>query len=270
MPRIVVSYIKEDRVDPYLEALALVGVPESDLLRATPMRVADVDLGDWMRQADGLLLTGGADLQPCLYGEGRNPAAHLDPPAADRDQMEWDLLSLAREQRVPVFGICRGHQTLNVFLGGALMQDIALETGRTGHDCFVDAGWEPGHLAHEVVPARNAHPLTAAFARYLRPLVNSRHHQAVKRIGNSLVLAATAPDGIIEATASEIGAGWWLQSVQWHPENLMEMDVHRELFERFILAARERSARKGGANLKAPHGRGVESSAVTEEAGIRG
>jgi gamma-glutamyl-gamma-aminobutyrate hydrolase PuuD len=244
MPRIIVSYIREDRIEPYLEALALVGVPEQDVLRATPMRVADVDLAGWMSRADGLLLTGGADLQPCLYGEGRDPAAGLDAPAADRDQMEFDLLALARRERVPVFGICRGHQTLNVFLGGALMQDIELATGKPGHDCFVDRGFAPDHYAHEVVPARPTHPMAAWLARFLRPLVNSRHHQAVKRLGRGLELMATAPDGIVEATASAVSADWWLQSVQWHPENLMEQEVHRGLFERFRVAAEARAARR--------------------------
>src|SRR6187455_2221037 len=112
MPNIVVAYIKEDKVAPYIDALAAVGVAESEIFRATPMRLADVDsreLRDW---ADGLLLTGGADIQPALYGEGRIAEAKLDVPAPDRDQMEWDLLAAAREAKIPVFGICRGHQTL--------------------------------------------------------------------------------------------------------------------------------------------------------------
>jgi putative glutamine amidotransferase len=143
-----------------------------------------------------------------------------------------------------VFGICRGHQTLNVFLGGSLHQDIELQTGNVGHDCFVDDGWAPDHLAHEIVPAKSWHPLAAWLARFLRPLVNSRHHQAVQRIGSGLEPMATAPDGINEATASPANADWWLQSVQWHPENLIEQEVHRGLFERFVAeAARRRASR---------------------------
>lgn len=248
MPNIVVAYIKEDKVAPYLEALEAVGVGENEIFRATPLRLGDVDLGELAAWADGLLLTGGADIQPALYGEGRNPLAELDAPAPDRDQMEWDLLALAREHRVPVFGICRGHQTLNVFLGGALWQDIELQTGNVGHDCFADDGWALDHLAHEIVPAKSWHPLAAWLARYLRPLVNSRHHQAVKRVGTGLEVMATAPDGINEATASPVNAPWWLQSVQWHPENLIDQEVHRGLFERFVAeAARHRAARSGRA-----------------------
>ena len=247
MPNIVVAYIKEDRVAPYLGALAAVGVPESDVYRATPMRTDGVDLRPWMARADGLLLTGGADLQPALYGEARLPEADLDPPAADRDQLEWDLLSLARQHRVPVFGICRGHQTLNVFLGGALHQDVELATGKTGHDCFADDGWALDHLAHEVVPAKTHHPLAAWLARFLRPLVNSRHHQAVRRLGTGLELVATAPDGIVEATASAANADWWLRSVQWHPENLLSHEVHRGLFEQFVAEARSAGERRASA-----------------------
>jgi putative glutamine amidotransferase len=240
VPNIVVSYIKEDKVAPYLEALAAAGVAENDVFRATPMRTAQIDLRPWMDRADGLLLTGGADIQPALYGEARIPGAKLDAPVADRDQMEWDLLSLARERRVPVFGICRGHQTLNAFLGGSLYQDLGLQTGVAGHDNFIDDGWALDHLAHEVIPAKSHHPMSSWFARFLRPLVNSRHHQAVKALGKGLEVVATSPDGVIEATASPARSDWWLRSVQWHPENLLEMEVHRGLFEHFVERARQR------------------------------
>ncbi|MGE0641414.1 MAG: gamma-glutamyl-gamma-aminobutyrate hydrolase family protein [Thermoanaerobaculia bacterium] len=238
MPNIVVAYIKEEKVAPYLEALEEVGIPESDVFRATPMRTQGLDLREWMSRADGLLITGGADLQPALYGEARNPAAHLNPPAADRDQMEWDLLVLAREHRIPVFGICRGHQMLNVFHGGSLYQDIRLATGIEGHNCAADDGWALDHLAHELVPASTRHPLAAWLARDLRPLTNSRHHQAVQRIGTGLELVATAPDGIIEATASPAKSDWWRRSVQWHPENLMNREVHHGLFDQFAAETR--------------------------------
>ncbi len=242
MPNLIVSYIKEDKVAPYLDARAIVGVPENEIFRATPMRIEGLDLARWVADADGLLLTGGADIQPALYGEGRNPQAKLDPPAPDRDQMEWDLLDLARKHRVPVFGICRGHQTLNVFLGGALYQDVELQTGNVGHACFADDGWALDHLAHEIVPGKGRHPLAAWFARFLRPLVNSRHHQAVKRVGDGLDVVATSPDGLVEATAAPENADWWLQSVQWHPENLIDREVHRGLFERFVAVAERRRA----------------------------
>ncbi len=236
MPNLVVAYIKEDKVAPYLEALAAVGVPESDIFRATPRRTATVDLHALLARADGLLLTGGADLQPCLYGEARIREANLDKPVPDRDQLEWDLLSEARAHRTPVFGICRGHQMLNVFLGGSLYQDIALQTGRSGHDNFIDRGFALDHLAHDVVATGITHPFAVWVERFGHPAVNSRHHQAVKVPGRGLVAAAVADDGTIEATVAA-DPDWWLASVQWHPENLVEQPFHRGLFEDFLAAA---------------------------------
>lgn len=243
MPNIVVAYIKEDKVAPYLEALATVGVAESDIFRATPRRLATIDLGALLARADGLVLTGGADLQPCLYGEARIREANLDKPVPDRDQMEWDLLSLAHDFRTPVFAICRGHQMVNVFLGGALYQDIALQTGATGHDNFIDRGFALDHLAHEIVATGLDHPFAAWVGRFGRPMVNSRHHQAVKVPGRGLVPAAVALDGTIEATVRP-GSDWWISSVQWHPENLVDQTFHRGLFEDFLAAAEEFEARR--------------------------
>lgn len=236
MPHLVVAYIKEDKVAPYLEALAAVGVAESDIFRATPRRTASVDVQELVSRADGLLLTGGADLQPCLYGEARIQAANLDKPVPDRDQLEWDLLAAARSHRTPVFGICRGHQMVNVFLGGSLFQDVELQTGNRGHDNFVDRGFALDHLAHEVVAAGLDHPFSAHLASFGQPVVNSRHHQAVRTPGRGLATAAIAADGIVEATVST-DPGWWVTSVQWHPENLVHHPFHRGLFEAFLAAA---------------------------------
>ena len=243
MPNIVVAYIKEDKVAPYIEALAAVGVPESDIFRATPRRTSTVDLHALLARADGLLLTGGADLQPCLYGEARLPGANLDKPVPDRDQLEWDLLTEARSHRTPVFGICRGHQMVNVFLGGTLYQDIELQTGREGHDNFIDRGFALDHLAHDIVSSGIDHPFAARLEKFGHPAVNSRHHQAVKAPGEGLLTAAQALDGTIEATVAG-AAGWWISSVQWHPENLVDQPFHRALFEDFLTAAGEFARRR--------------------------
>ncbi len=243
MPKVVVAYIKEDKVAPYLEALATVGIAEHDIFRATPRRTASVDLHALLARADGLLLTGGADIQPCLYGEARLRGANLDRPVPDRDQLEWDLLVEARAHRTPVFGICRGHQMLNVFQGGTLFQDIELQTGHQGHDNFIDRGFALDHLAHDVVSTGIAHPFAARLERCGHPAVNSRHHQAVKTPGRGLVAAAVAADGTIEATVAP-DPEWWIASVQWHPENLVEQPFHRGLFEDFREAAAAFAARR--------------------------
>ncbi len=245
MPNIIVSYIKEDKVAPYLEALTVCGLAEDDVFRATPRRTAAVDLEELCARADGLLLTGGADIQPCLYGEARIRQAHLDKPVPDRDQMEWDLLTLARAHRTPVFGICRGHQMVNVFLGGTLHQDLALQTGRSGHDNFIDRGFALDHLAHDIVATGIEHSLTSWIEKFGRPAVNSRHHQAVKVPGKGLVPAAVALDGTVEATVSS-ASDWWISSVQWHPENLVDQPFHRGLFVDFLETA------EGFATLRSP------------------
>jgi putative glutamine amidotransferase len=242
-PRFVVAYIKEDKVAPYLEALAAVGVAESDIFRATPRRTAATDLSALLAGADGLLLTGGADIQPCLYGEARIREAHLDKPVPDRDQLEWDLLVAARAHRTPLFGICRGHQMVNVFLGGTLFQDIELQTGRVGHDNFIDRGFALDHLAHDIVSTGIAHPFAARLDAFGHAAVNSRHHQAVRTPGKGLVAAAVAGDGTIEATVAT-DADWWVTSVQWHPENLVEQPFHRGLFESFVAAATDFERRR--------------------------
>lgn len=239
MPRILIAYLREDKVGPYVDALAAAGLDRSEVVRATPERADSAHLDQLVAGADGLLLTGGADVDTRLYGEEPNPRARLDPPVRERDQMERELLDRARRRGIPVFAICRGHQMLNVFLGGSLFQDLALQAERAGHDCFVEDGFAPDHRAHEVTATDAGHP----FARRLRELgdplsVNSRHHQGVRRPGSGMVITALAPDGVIEATALE-HASWWVRSVQWHPENLTADPAHRALFADFLAAARQ-------------------------------
>lgn len=247
MPKLIVAYAREKRVAPYLEALALCGVGEEEIYLATPGRTNEVDLSGVVAEADGLLLTGGADLQPCLYHQPRLPGVELDDPNAERDQMEWDLLHHARARALPVFGICRGLQMIDVFLGGSLWQDLALQHGASGHDCFVDRGWALDHVAHTVAVGATAHPFAARLARHAPLEVNSRHHQGVLQLGAGLVPVARAPDGTVEALAWA-GDDWWLRAVQWHPENLVAHPAHRELFADFVEEAeRARAARRAAA-----------------------
>jgi putative glutamine amidotransferase len=238
VPRILVAYLREDKIGPYVEALAAAGLERGQIVRTTPALAADADLEALVDGVDGLLLTGGADVETRLYGEAPIPEANLDPPVPERDRLEHELLERARRRELPVFAICRGHQMVNVFLGGSLFQDLALQAGLVGHDRFVDAGFAPDHRAHEVAATGADH----AFARRLREIgdplpVNSRHHQGVRRLGTGMVVAARAPDGAIEATALDDPA-WWVRSVQWHPENLIADPAQLALFADFLVAAR--------------------------------
>jgi len=184
---------------------------------------------------DGILLTGGEDVAPSLYGE--EPHRRLGDVDPRRDQLEAGLLLAARARGVPVLGICRGIQLVNAALGGTLWQDLATQ--------------RPEALAHNQQAGRTArtHAVTAIAGTRIAAAaqagtfeVNSFHHQAIRRLAPGLVATATAPDGIIEAVESEPGAPWLL-AVQWHPEEFhAESDaVDRGLFAELIAAARARA-----------------------------
>jgi putative glutamine amidotransferase len=181
---------------------------------------------------DGLLLTGGEDVDPALYGA----AAHASLGRVDsrRDTNELAMVAEARARQVPILGICRGIQLCNVAFGGTLIQDLPSE--------------RPGPVEHDSPAARDVrcHPIAITAGSRLADIMgvttldaNSFHHQAVDRVGDGLVASAVAPDGVIEAIESASGT-MWVVAVQWHPEELaMQPDAHDlKLFSALIAAAR--------------------------------
>ena len=185
---------------------------------------------------DGLLLPGGADLDPASYGEERRPLCdRSDPP---RDQLELLLVRWACEDRKPLLGICRGLQILNVAAGGTLYQDIATELpGAVKHDYFPGQGHARDYLAHHVqiadTPSRLREIVGAATLR-----VNSLHHQGIAALGQGLVATAVGPDGLVEAAERPLAEDHFSVAVQWHPEALYATDpTARRLFAEFIEAA---------------------------------
>jgi putative glutamine amidotransferase len=184
---------------------------------------------------DGLLLTGGEDVAPALYGEAPHPAlGDVDPR---RDQLEAGLLHAARERGIPVLGICRGIQLINAAMGGTLWQDLA-----TQRSDALAHNQQAGRTARTHAVTTTAGTRVAAAARTGTFEVNSFHHQAIKRLAPGLVATATAADGIIEAVESEPGAPWLL-AVQWHPEEFHaeSVAVDRGLFAALVAAARSRA-----------------------------
>lgn len=183
---------------------------------------------------DGVLMTGGPDVDPALYGETREPqVVSLAPPA--RDHFELELAREAIRQDAPVLAICRGLQVLNVAAGGSLVQDIPTSI--------------PGALGHDVKDPKNAIAHTvriapgsriAALLAGTETRVNSRHHQAVKRVGNGLEVTATAPDGIVEAL--EKPDARFCVAVEWHPENFVETGEFLPLFEALVRASSEKKS----------------------------
>jgi putative glutamine amidotransferase len=215
----------------YEEAVRRAGGDPRVLDRTTD-RPADV-----VRSVGGVLLAGGGDVRPSIYGEQAHST--FDAAEAGRDDYEIELVRRALDADVPVFAICRGIQLLNVARGGTLIQDIASQvTGALEHKLTV-----PPHqsfeLAHEVWMEKDS--LLATLMR--EPLagadncnVNSRHHQAVKTLGEGLIAAATAPDGVIEAI--EDPSRGFCVGVQWHPENFYRTGEFRPLFEGFVQACK--------------------------------
>ncbi|MEQ9093060.1 MAG: gamma-glutamyl-gamma-aminobutyrate hydrolase family protein, partial [Miltoncostaeaceae bacterium] len=158
---------------------------------------------------DGLLLLGGPDIGAARYGAEPHPTA--DPPVELRDAVELALVAEARRRHLPMLGICRGMQVINIACGGTLVQHLpeshSTEEHRRRTGYF--AGNEHGITAREgsrVARAEGEHPVEVA----------SHHHQAVDRLGDGLRVTATAADGMIEAL--EVEGEAWQVGVQWHPE----------------------------------------------------
>ena len=187
---------------------------------------------------DGILIPGGVDMDPETYGEAILPeTGRLDPP---RDCVELQLVRWAWEDGMPVLGLCRGAQVINVSRGGSLWQDIPSQWtnpaggGTLMHDCYPTKGFERTHHAHTVDLAAGTR-LHAAMPRPSVP-VNSMHHQSVNRVGDGLVVSAVAPDGVVEAVEGTGGA--FMIGVQWHPEVFETHDPFtRHLFRDFMGAA---------------------------------
>jgi putative glutamine amidotransferase len=194
--------------------------------------VLQMDAAASLENLDGVLLTGGGDVDPARYNAVPHPKT--EPPDAARDGFELELVRLALEGDVPILGVCRGMQVMNVAAGGTLIQDIPSEVNRPlGHQ--ID---NPLYaIAHEVWVARDS-ALGAAMKEELGDgevlQVNSRHHQAIQQMAPDFKVSATAPDGVIEAI--ERPASRFCVAVQWHPENFWRTGEFRALFEDFVRA----------------------------------
>lgn len=234
---IIVTCELAEKVGPYVAALKAAGVP-SEAIRVLLPDEPGESFRELGARAAGVLLCGGPDVEPHRYGETPLPGIELDL-IPRLDAIELDVLAGARERGVPVWGICRGLQVLNVYFGGSLWQDLPSQ--RSGAEAHRTRGPKDA-MAHPVEPHEGSAPLAEALG--VEPLyVNSRHHQGIKTLGDDLVAVATSPDGLIEAV-SHRRDDWWVEAVQWHPENLLAHEGHRMLGERFraAIAARGKEA----------------------------
>lgn len=190
---------------------------------------------DWpvlIARLDGLLLSGGEDIAPTLYGE--TPQPWLGRVDETRDHAELGLVRLWVSTGKPLLAICRGHQVLNVALGGTLTQDILTEVPEALDHAYVPSR-PMERIVHQVTIMPDSH-LAKVLGRTTLE-VNSAHHQAVIQPGTGLRVVAYAPDGINEAT--ELVDHPFCISVQWHPEAMAKTsETMRSLFEAFVQHAR--------------------------------
>jgi putative glutamine amidotransferase len=181
---------------------------------------------------DGILLTGShSDVDPFLYNARRSDACGSVQPL--RDQMDFFMLETSIRRKIPVFAICFGIQSLNVFLGGSLIQDIpAFMNTPIRHNQSESKGFP----CHKIEISSGS--ILERIAGGMGAMVNSTHHQAIDRLGQGLKLDALAPDGIIESVSSA-DPSHWILGVQWHPERSFACDdFSRKLFEDFLARCR--------------------------------
>lgn len=229
----VIGVTRCSRLDDYIASVERSGA------RARVLEVSESPRAV-LETIDGLLLTGGGDVDPAFYGEDRHDT--VDDAEPGRDEFEIDLARRAMQDDVPLLAICRGAQVLNVAAGGTLVQDIpsALTTDLAHRvtepkDC----------VAHDIQVANDSRlfrALGTAVSASCACRVNSRHHQSVGKVGQNLRASATASDGVVEGI--EAPDAQFCVGVQWHPENFWRTGEFKPLFDTFVAAARARSESK--------------------------
>jgi putative glutamine amidotransferase len=232
MAPITVAVAPARTMDDYREAMRLAGITHLELVHGEDAPEAVV------ARHGGLMLLGGTDVDPAFYGEPRHPTTEIAP--APRDAYEIALVVAAIAQDLPIQAICRGIQLLNVALGGSLVQDIPSQVVQPR-----DHRPAVGHpmIAHyvEVAPgSKIAELLAGEIERDGFCAVNSRHHQAVARLGDGLKITASSVDGVVEAV--ERPASRFCVAVQWHPESFWQSGRFLGLFRGFLEAVQRTPA----------------------------
>lgn len=215
------------RVNPnYLSALERAGARTS--LLHPPMTATD--LKEALQAADGLLIPGGTDLDPALYGQSNAEGLSqgIDPLI---DTLDLEAITFAREHNLPVLGICRGLQVLNVAYGGTLYQDIETNFSTAIPHRFSQEKDRPleGHTV-TIEPGSRLHAILGD-----QITVNTYHHQGIRQLGEALTPTAFSPDGLIEAFEAP-----GILAVQWHPERMTEIPAFQSLFDDFVQTCRKK------------------------------
>ena len=208
---------------PYVRALARAGAVPIVL----PPLAVDI-VPSLLQTLSAVCLSGGPDLDPSAYDA--DPAPELGPIEPHLDQFELEVARAADAAGLPILGICRGAQTLNVARGGSLHQHLPAVTDRSVDHRQTAPGWVETHPVRVEPGSRLSSVLHTDELR-----VNSFHHQAVERLGSDLVAVAWAPDGTVEGI--EDPGERFVLGVQWHAETLDRGPVHPRLFEALVAAA---------------------------------
>lgn len=226
---------------PYMRFIEQCGAQTVAVSPTTPMPQFEALMG----RCSGFLIPGGNDIQPFRYG--KTLEGPLDDPVPQRDEFELAAVQWAVEHGVPVLGICRGAQVLNVALGGTLRQIADGSEQHVGSSDaqlsgrFVDH-WpceQGGAFAHEI--GIQPHTLAGAVLKAPRAFVNSLHHQAIDACGQAVVVDAFAPDGVVEAI--HVDGHPFALGVQWHPERISEQRESRAIGRAFVQACSRCAAR---------------------------
>jgi len=242
-PRVGVPYriVKEElsgereKYDRYLRAIQAAGGVAVEV----SLQLPEAELNRLADSLDAVVLTGSpADVNPGLYGEKVHPlSAAAD---ADRERTDFALLAHALKTNKPLLGICYGVQSMNVFLGGSLFQDVADQIGGGIAHPWENSSNGAPEPQHEIVIDPGTKIATLAGARAGR--VNSSHHQSIGRVGRNLKVVARAADGVVEAV-EYTGENPWMVGVQWHPERMTEDGLSKGLFRELVAAARGAATR---------------------------
>jgi putative glutamine amidotransferase len=219
------EYLKEQYYEAIEEQGGLpIGIPATERLGT---------IEQYCDMINGLFLIGGEDINPSLYGEELDPLCK--PLMPRRDQFECQLINTCHQRQIPILGVCRGLQMMNVAFGGTLYQDLSQMPGAANHGQVGELDYSTRHQVEIISDTTLHHILGADHIE-----TNTGHHQGIKQLANGLTVSAKTADGVIEAVE---GNGFTI-AVQWHPE-AWSCDPHsRKLFAAFCEASTKAIRRK--------------------------